>query len=113
MELVRKTIQNENFKSLLDLSFGSALAIALDTSESMTEEKDAVLAEITEIINAISTGEGVEPSVYILGLYEKAVDLTITQNGQEIIDKLANVNVIGGVENVFTAIQVGDYSNIT
>ena len=50
MELVRKTIQNENFKSLLDLSYGSALAIALDTSGSMEDERAAVLAEITEII---------------------------------------------------------------
>ena len=57
MELVRKTIQNENFKSLLDLSFGSALAIALDTSDSMSNEKDAVLAEIIEIINAIRHGQ--------------------------------------------------------
>ena len=56
MELVRKTIQNDNFKSLLSLSFGSALAIALDRSGSMDEERSAVQAQITEIIKLISSG---------------------------------------------------------
>ena len=57
MELVRKTIQNDNFKSLLSLSFGSALAIALDRSGSMDEERAAVEAQITEIIKLVSTGK--------------------------------------------------------
>ena len=58
------------------------------------------------ILKSISTGDGVEPSVYILGLYESSVDLTVTKDGQEIIDKLSGVNVFGGTELVFKAIQV-------
>ena len=106
MELVRKTIQNENFKSLLDLSYGSALAIALDTNGSMEDERAAVLAEITEIIDLVSSGEGVQPSVYILGLYTDTIELTITQDGDEIIDELNKPASGSGTENTFTAIQV-------
>ena len=43
--------------SLLSLSFGSALAIALDRSGSMDEERAAVEAQITEIIKLVSTGK--------------------------------------------------------
>ena len=57
MELVRKTIQNDNFMSLLDLSFGSALAIAIDCSGSMSDEIEAVKAEVIEIIAEANSGK--------------------------------------------------------
>ena len=56
------------------------------------------------------TGDGVEPSVYILDLYTDCFDLTITQNGEEIIDKLQNDECShSGTELTFTAIQVTSY----
>ena len=57
------------------------------------------------------TGDGVEPSVYILDLYTDCFDLTITQNGEEIIDKLQNDECShSATELTFTAIQVTSYS---
>ena len=56
------------------------------------------------------TGDGVEPSVYILDLYTDCFDLTITQNGEEIIDKLQIDECShSGTELTFTAIQVTSY----
>ncbi len=69
-----------NYKSLFDLSLGSALAIVIDTSDSMSNEIEAVKEEVHEIVDA-ATSEGIVPSVYILSAYETDYDLTSTQAG--------------------------------
>ena len=94
LETVRKTIQNDAFLSLLDLSFGSALAIALDTSSSMSNEIEAVKAEIVQIIAEANAG-GVRPSIYILAAYETNVTVTVTKDDAEIAEALDKLNASG------------------
>ena len=86
MELVRKTIQNDNFKSLLSLSFGSALAIALDRSGSMDEERAAVEAQITEIIKLVSTGK--TPWKKLLDLNTPKINKLLDSKCQRIVHHL-------------------------
>ena len=45
-------------KWILDLSFGSALAIAIDCSGSMSDEIEAVKAKVFEIIAEANSGKG-------------------------------------------------------
>ncbi len=47
---VRLNIGNGNFSALFDLANSSALAILIDTSGSMSDEIEAVKAEVIEII---------------------------------------------------------------
>ena len=96
---------NEVYQSMLSLSYGSALAIALDTSGSMSNEINAVRNEISEIINA-ANANGKGPSVYILAPYEATVDLKITKDTEEVEEFLGDLYADGGTEMVFTALQV-------
>ena len=105
LEDIRKTVTNEVYQSMLSLSYGSALAIALDTSGSMSNEIDAVRNEISEIIDA-ANANGKGPSVYILAPYEASVDLKITKDTEEVEEFLGNLYADGGTEMVFTALQV-------
>ena len=97
--------------SLLELTFGSALAIAIDTSDSMLNEIEAVKAEVKEIIDAANEG-GINPSVYILAPYETDVTLTVTKDQEEVKKALDSLYPEGGTENVFAALQVGNPSEI-
>ena len=95
--------------SLLDLSFGSALAIAIDCSGSMGNEIEAVKEQVLEIIAEASSG-GAKPSVYILaaygGQFGPNVDLTVTQDEEEFKAKVETLIASGGDEVVFQALQV-------
>ena len=108
LEDIRKTIQNDKFQSLLSLSKGSALAVAIDTSFSMQQEINAVKKEILDIINEVNAG-GISPSVYILAPYanETKIDLTITKDTnivESALEKMAPDR--GPEEYVFHALQV-------
>jgi Mg-chelatase subunit ChlD len=102
---VRKNIRNDAYSSLFELSYGSALAIVLDTSTSMEAEIGAVKAEILEIIDLANEG-GIVPSVYILAPYEVDVTLTVTKDPEEVKAALEVLVPAGGTENVFKALQV-------
>lgn len=105
MENVRKTIQNDAYMSLLDLTFGSPLAIAIDTSSSMGNEIEAVKVQVKEIIDTANAG-GINPSVYILAPYESSVELTVTKDQEEVKEALDSLYPSGGTELVFQALQV-------
>ena len=103
---MRKTIQNSNYESLFSLSIGSALAVALDISGSMSNEIEVVKQEILDIIDAANEG-GIHPSVYILAPYTTYADLTVTKDTKEVRDVIGNLTANGsGTENVFNALQV-------
>ena len=109
LEDVRKTIQNEKYQSLLSLSQGSALAVALDVSGSMGNEIEAVKKEILDIIDAANAG-GTGPSVYIIAPYGGTlcdrVDVTVTKDVQKVKEILEGLSAGGGCEIVFHALQV-------
>ena len=106
LEQVRMTLQNEKFMSLLDLSFGSALAIVLDYSGSMSDEIEAVKNQIVQIIDEANAG-GVRPSIYILAPFDVTVDLTVTKDENVVKEVLEGITADGsGTENVFSALQV-------
>ena len=110
LEHVRMTLQNDKFMSLLDLSFGSALAIVLDYSGSMSDEIEAVKNQIVQIIDEANAG-GVRPSVYILAPFDSTVDLTVTKDEDVVKEVLAGITADGsGTENVFSALQVKQIS---
>ena len=109
LEDVRKTIQNDKYQSLLSLSQGSALAVALDVSGSMGNEIEAVKKEILDIIDAANAG-GTGPSVYIIAPYGGTlcdrVDVTVTKDVQKVKEILEGLSAGGGCEIVFHALQV-------
>ena len=110
LELVRRTIQNQNFLSLLDLSFGSALAIVLDTSGSMDQEMAAVKSQIIQIIDQANSGSGVKPSIYVLNKECPSEEVTVTKDDNVVKDWVngvkEGVNAGCGDECHFIAIKV-------
>ena len=104
LELVRKTLQNQNFMSLLDLSFGSALAIVLDTSGSMDQEIEAVKTQIIQIIDQANSG-GTRPSIYVLDIQYPSDEVTVTKDEKVVKELVSGLTTIGGDEYHFTAIK--------
>ena len=104
LELVRRTLQNQNFMSLFDLSFGSALAIVLDTSGSMDQEIEAVKSQIIQIIDQANSG-GTRPSIYVLDIQYPSEEVTVTKDENLVKELVSDLTTIGGDENHFTAIK--------
>ncbi len=71
----------------------------------MGDEIEAVKQEILDIIDIALAG-GITPSEYILAPYESTVNLTVTQDTDEVQDVLEQLYPSGGTEYTFSAFQV-------
>ena len=99
---MRAVIGDAHYRSIFELSYGSALAILIDTSGSMDSEIDAIKQEVAAIIEEAQNG-GVEPSLYVLGAYEQFTDLTVTKDSGEFLDAVNALTANGVWENFYTA----------
>ena len=105
---IRFLINDENFAHLFDLSFGSALVIAIDRSGSMCEEIEAVKGKVQEIVEtALETG--VTPSRYVLVPFGTNVPPPlVTTDPQKYLEVVMLMDCSwGGSEHFWTAVQLG------
>jgi len=109
LDHLRFIINNDNFGNLFDLSFGSALVIAIDRSGSMCDEIDAVKLKVTEIVEtALETG--VSPSRYVLVPFgdPPVPPPLVTTDPQEYLDAVLLMDCSwGGNEQFWSAVQLG------
>lgn len=109
LNYVRFIVNDENYERLFELTYGSALVIAIDGSGSMGAEIAAVKIKVKEIVQTIQKS-GRTPSRYVFIHFANTHDtkMTVTFDAEEYLaavePALANLS---GTELFWSAVQLG------